>query len=177
MSPFSQTAPSFYSQPFIKPYTPHLHCYSKSFHCHEPFTFIVPGGTVVKNLPANQSRRYKRYGFDPWVSRKSCGVGSGNPFWYSCLKNSMNRGAWWATVHGVTKIQATEHSTATRRIYPQVRPGIIPLPKLMPHLLNLYYNWIPFSKSTWNFTHIHLLQRKCFMTIINEKSNAEIMLK
>ena len=113
--------------------SPHLHCYSKSFHCHESFTFIVPGGTVVKNLPANQSRRYQRYGFDPWVSRRSHRVGSGNPFWYFCLKNSMNRGAWWATVHGVTKIQATEHSTATRKICPQVMPGITPLPKLMPH--------------------------------------------
>ena len=30
---------------------------------------------------------------------------NGNPFQYSCLENSMNRGAWWATVHGVTKSQ------------------------------------------------------------------------
>ena len=29
--------------------------------------------------------------------------GNGNPFQYSCLENPMNRGAWWATVHGVTK--------------------------------------------------------------------------
>ena len=92
--------------------SPHLCCYSKSFHCHESFTFIVPGGAVVKNLPANQCRRYERDGFDPWVSGRSPEVGSGNPFWYSCLKNPMNRGAWWATVHGVTKIQVTDHSTA-----------------------------------------------------------------
>ena len=32
------------------------------------------------------------------------GVGNGNPFQYSCLENSMNRGAWWAIVHGVAKI-------------------------------------------------------------------------
>ena len=31
------------------------------------------------------------------------GEGSGNPLQYSCLKNPMDRGAWWATVHGVTK--------------------------------------------------------------------------
>ena len=31
------------------------------------------------------------------------GEGSGNPFQYSCLENPMNRGAWWATVHGVAK--------------------------------------------------------------------------
>ena len=29
--------------------------------------------------------------------------GNGNPPQYSCLENSMNRGAWWATAHGVTK--------------------------------------------------------------------------
>ena len=33
------------------------------------------------------------------------GEGSGNPLQYSCLENSMDRGAWWATVHGVTKSQ------------------------------------------------------------------------
>ena len=31
----------------------------------------------------------------------SCGVGNGNPLQYSCLENSMNRGGWQATVHGV----------------------------------------------------------------------------
>ena len=31
------------------------------------------------------------------------GVGNGNPLQYSCLRNSMDRGAWWATVHGVAK--------------------------------------------------------------------------
>ena len=31
------------------------------------------------------------------------GVGNGNPVQYSCLENPMDRGAWWATVHGVTK--------------------------------------------------------------------------
>ena len=33
------------------------------------------------------------------------GEGNGNPLQYSCLKNSMDRGAWWATVHGVAKSQ------------------------------------------------------------------------
>ena len=36
---------------------------------------------------------------------RSPGEGNGNPLRYSCLENSMDRGAWWATVHGVTKIQ------------------------------------------------------------------------
>ena len=34
---------------------------------------------------------------------RSPGEGNGNPAQYSCLENSMDRGAWWATVHGVTK--------------------------------------------------------------------------
>ena len=36
-------------------------------------------------------------------SRRSPGEGNGNPFQYSCLENPMDRRAWWATVHGVTK--------------------------------------------------------------------------
>ena len=35
----------------------------------------------------------------------SSGEGNGNPLQYSCLENSMDRGAWWATVHGVAKSQ------------------------------------------------------------------------
>ena len=38
-------------------------------------------------------------------SGKSPGEGNGNPLQYSCLENSMDRGAWWATVHGVAKSQ------------------------------------------------------------------------
>ena len=33
----------------------------------------------------------------------SIGEGHGNPLQYSCLENSMDRGAWWATVHGIAK--------------------------------------------------------------------------
>jgi len=38
-------------------------------------------------------------------SGRSPGGGNGSPFQYSCLENSMDRGAWQATVHGVTKSQ------------------------------------------------------------------------
>ena len=34
-------------------------------------------------------------------SGRSSGEGNGNPFQYSCLENPMDRGAWWAIVHGV----------------------------------------------------------------------------
>ena len=36
-------------------------------------------------------------------SGRSPGEGNGNPLQYSCLKKTMDRGAWWATVHGVIK--------------------------------------------------------------------------
>ena len=36
-------------------------------------------------------------------SGRSPGEGNGNPFQYSCLGNLVDRGAWWATVHGVAK--------------------------------------------------------------------------
>jgi len=49
---------------------------------------------VVKNLPANAGDS-KRYGFN--------GEGHGKPLHYSFLENPMNRGAWWATIHVVTK--------------------------------------------------------------------------
>ena len=41
---------------------------------------------------------------------RSSGEGNGNPLQYSCWENPMARGAWWATVHGVTKkSDMTEH--------------------------------------------------------------------
>ena len=47
---------------------------------------------------------YMKHEFNPWV-RRSPGVGNGNPLQYSYWENSMHRGAWWATFHGVTKSQ------------------------------------------------------------------------
>ena len=52
---------------------------------------------MVKNLPAVQET-----GSIPGSGR-SLRKGHGNPHQYSCLENSMDRGAWRATVHGVTK--------------------------------------------------------------------------
>ena len=57
-----------------------------------------PGGSVVKNLPANAGDT----GLIPGLGR-SLEEGNGNPVQYSCLGSPMDRGAWQATVHGVTQ--------------------------------------------------------------------------
>ena len=53
---------------------------------------------VVKNLPAMQKTRVRFLGREDPLEK-----GNGYPLQYSCLENPMDRGAWWATVHGVTK--------------------------------------------------------------------------
>ena len=53
-----------------------------------------PGGSVVKNLPTMQETSIP-------------GLGNGNPFQYSCLGNSMDREACWATDHGVVESDTT----------------------------------------------------------------------
>ena len=58
---------------------------------------------VVKNLPVNAGD-IRDMGSIPGSGR-SPGGGHGNPLQYSCLKNPVDRGTWWATVHRVTKSQ------------------------------------------------------------------------
>ena len=50
---------------------------------------------------------------------RSSGEGNGNPLQYSCLKNSVDRGAWWATVCGVSKnrTQPRDYTTKNGGIY------------------------------------------------------------
>ena len=58
---------------------------------------------MAKNLPANAGDAGDS-GLIPGSGR-SPGGGSGNLLQYFCLENSMDRGAWRATVHGVAKIR------------------------------------------------------------------------
>ena len=57
------------------------------------------GVSVVKNPPGNAGD----VGLIPGSGRS--GEGNGNPLQYFCLGNSMDRGTWWASVQGVTKIR------------------------------------------------------------------------
>ena len=61
--------------------------------------------------PACHCWRHIRHGFKPWVTKVSW-KSKCNPLEQSILENSMDRGAWWATVHGVTKMDITEHICA-----------------------------------------------------------------
>ena len=64
---------------------------------------------MVKNLPANAGDA-RGMGSIPGLGRFP-GEGNGNPLQYSCLENPMERGAWRAVVHRVTKSQDTTEAT------------------------------------------------------------------
>ena len=76
---------------------------------------------MVKNLPANAGD-VRDAGLIP-RSGRSPGGGHGNPLQCSCLENPMDRGAWQATVHRVTKSRtqlkqlSTQHSKEEYREY------------------------------------------------------------
>ena len=59
---------------------------------------VFPGGAAVKNLPAKAGGMVSIPG-----SGRSPGEGNGTPLQYSCLTNTIDGGAWWAAIHGVTK--------------------------------------------------------------------------
>ena len=65
---------------------------------------------MVKNPPATA----RDMGLIPGMERFP-GIGNGNPLQYSCLENSMDRGTWQATVHGVAESR-TRLSTHTLRV-------------------------------------------------------------
>ena len=63
---------------------------------------VSPGGSVGKESACDAGNAVDA-GSIPGSGR-SPREGNGNPFQYSCLGNSMDRGAWWATIHGVTRV-------------------------------------------------------------------------
>ena len=70
---------------------------------------------MAKTLPANAGD----VGLIPGPGR-SLGEGNGNPLQYSCLENSMDRGAWWAVAHGVDK---TERPNNSNKVDHSCRPA------------------------------------------------------
>ena len=75
----------------------------------------IPGTGEPGGLPSTGSHRVGHDRSDLAASAAAAaynGIGGGNgkPLQYSCLRNPMDRGAWWATVHGVTESDTTEHT-------------------------------------------------------------------
>ena len=81
---------NFYNDVFEKDFFPMYQVMHQGF----------PGSSTVKESTYNA----ENLGLIPGLGRSS-GVGHGNPLKHSCLENSMDRGACWATVHGVSKSQ------------------------------------------------------------------------
>ena len=68
-----------------------------------------PGTAAVKNLPANAGEA-RDAGLVSGLGRRYLGVENGNPLQCSCLKNPMDRGDWWGTVHDIAKNQAGQRT-------------------------------------------------------------------
>ena len=71
--------------------------------CADQGIWSFPGGSVVKNPPANAGDTGSIPG-----SGRSLGVEIGYPLQYSCLGNPMDRGAWWPTIHEIRESDTTE---------------------------------------------------------------------
>ena len=78
-----------------------LHASGIGVYCS--LTGGIPGGARGKES-ACQCRTSKKCGFDPWV-RKIPWRRNGNALQYSFLEKPMDRGAWWATVHGSQRVR------------------------------------------------------------------------
>ena len=97
------------------------HCYTDALSISteglaESLHWASQGALVVKNPPANAEDRRDLDSIPG--SGRSPGGEHGNPLQHSCLENPTDRGAWWATVHGVAKSQTrckrlSMHSTIT----------------------------------------------------------------
>ena len=75
-----------------------LHGRVTVIHCLPLHNKGLPGGSDSKDSSCKEGDLGSIPG-----SGRSPGEGNGNPLQYSCLENPMDRGAWWATVHGVPK--------------------------------------------------------------------------
>ena len=98
----------FTMSPFIRNLQEDAETFECSKSAHQQYICVIlggpvqmpvsPGGSDGKESTCNEGG----LGLIPELGG-SLGEGNGNPFQYSCLENSMERGAWQATVHGVTK--------------------------------------------------------------------------
>ena len=108
---------------------------------------------VVKNPLANAGDA-RDTSLIPELGR-SPQVGNGNPLQYSCLGNPMDRGAWWATVHGVAKNQTWLSDWAHLSYAFREDLCILKLSILMSFPFDLI--WVVFQRRQWQPTPVLLL--------------------
>ena len=86
----------------------HLTCFLRNLYAGQEATVRTrrgsTGASLVAQMVKESACNVGDLGSIPGSGR-SPGEGNGNPLQYSCLENSMDGGAWWATVHGVAKSQ------------------------------------------------------------------------
>ena len=86
----------------------HLTCFLRNLYAGQEATVRTRRGSTGASLVAQMVKESACNAGDLGSipgSGRSPGEGNGNPLQYSCLENSMDGGAWWATVHGVAKSQ------------------------------------------------------------------------
>ena len=85
-------------------FTIHFHALEKEMATHSSvLAWRIPGTGEPGGLRSMGSHRVGHDWSDLAVAVQSHGEGNGTPLQYSCLENPMDRGAWWAAVHGVAK--------------------------------------------------------------------------
>ena len=109
---------------------------------------------LVKTLPASAGDVTDMVSI-PGLGR-SPRQGNGNPLQYSCLENPMDRGAWWATVHGVTKSwrRLKQLSTAQYRYFHNPSQQMILTYNFFP-TLRFWFYWQYYGKTcqSWSTSH------------------------
>ena len=107
---------------------------------------VFPCGSGGKESTC-QCRRLRRHRFSPWVG-KIPGEGNGNALQYSCLGNSMDRGAWRATVYSFTELDTTEraHTQTCVCMFIYIYICFIELDKAVVHVIRLAsFLWLWFQ--------------------------------
>ena len=132
----------------------HIHTYYRGFS----------GESVVKNPPASagDAGLIRRSG-------RSLEEGNGNPLQYSCLGNPMDRGAWWATVHGVakslTRLSGWTTTTTTTKIYVYnffTLFSIMVYHRIINIIISVLYSRMLFTHSICNSLHLPVPNSQSF---------------
>ena len=107
-----------------------------------------------------QCRSWGRLGFNLWVRKIPVG-GNGNPLQYSCLKNPMERGAWWATVQRVAESQTRLKQLSTAHTDPVPSAGAV----------------VELDKEVTSYCGQELAQKMSTVILITSKSGSSISVK